>query len=270
MTITEAIIDVLNRNNQGLSPSEIYDIILSESLYHFKAKNPVNIVNVEIRRQCQGLDFPTAYQKKLFKIVERRNRTNYYGLISDDNVESSNSKTKSETDTSEMLPEEKIHSAHLEHIDTIKNQLIDTILENEPCFFERMVVDLLLKMGYGYDENSGIVTGKSHDNGVDGIIEEDKLGLDKIYIQAKRYKRSNKVSAPEIQKFIGAMGKNNKGVFITTSSYTKEARKEAEKAFKNIQLIDGSKLADLMLIHSIGVTNKKTYSIYQLDEDYFK
>lgn len=270
MTITEAITNVLNRNQQGLSSKEIYEIIVKESLYHFKAKNPQNIVNVEIRRQCQDLDFPTAYKKKLFTIIKKEKNINYYGLISNSKEKFSETKTKFCTDNSDMLPEERILLAYKEHIEIIKNQLIYTILENDPCFFEKMVVDLLVKMRYGYDVNSGIVTGKSHDNGIDGIIEEDKLGLDKIYIQAKGYKSSNKVSAPEIQKFIGAMGKNNKGVFITTSSFTKEACKEAEKAFKNIQLIDGSKLSDLMLIHNIGVTNKCSFSVYQLDEDYFK
>lgn len=270
MTITEAITNVLKRNQQGLSSKEIYEIIVCESLYHFKAQNPQNIVNIEIRRRCQDLDFPTAYKKKLFTIIRKEGHTNYYGLISNNKDEASKSKSNISTDMYDSLPEEKMVFAYKEHIEIIKNQLIDTILENDPCFFEKMVVDLLIKMGYGYDEKSGIVTGKSHDNGVDGIIEEDKLGLGKIYIQAKRYKRSNKVSAPEIQKFIGAMGKNNKGVFITTSSYTKEACKEAEKAYKNIQLIDGSKLADLLLVYNVGVTNKYTYSVYQLDEDYFK
>ena len=126
-------------------------------------------------------------------------------------------------DNAEFLPEEKIANAIDEHLQQIKQQLLDNIMSNHPDFFEQLVVELLLKMGYGYDDNSGIVTGGSHDNGIDGIISEDKLGLDLIYIQAKRYLNTNKVGRKELQAFIGAMGHIQKGVFITTSSYTKEA-----------------------------------------------
>ena len=123
------------------------------------------------------------------------------------------------------------------------------------------MVDLLLKMGYGYDKNSGIVTGKPHDGGIDGIISEDKLGLDLIYIQAKRFANGNKVTRHDLQAFIGAMEHINKGVFITTSSFTRQQ--------KNIKLIDGNLLADLLVKYEVGVAAAQTFKLYKLDTEYF-
>ncbi len=171
----------------------------------------------------------------------------------------------------EFLPEEKIASAINEHLLQIKQQLLDNIMANHPDFFEQLVVQLLLKMGYGYDKNSGIVTGGSHDNGIDGIISEDKLGLGLIYIQAKRYASNNKVGRKELQAFIGAMGHIQKGVFITTSSYTKEAFSfGTQQQQKSIKLIDGSLLAEYMVKYGIGVESVKTFSIYKINSDYFR
>ena len=125
------------------------------------------------------------------------------------------------------------------------------------------MVDLLLKMGYGYDKNSGIVTGKPHDGGIDGIISEDKLGLDLIYIQAKRFANGNKVTRHDLQAF-------NKGVFITTSSFTRSAIQFIEKQQqKNIKLIDGNLLADLLVKYEVGVAAAQTFKLYKLDTEYF-
>lgn len=169
------------------------------------------------------------------------------------------------------MPEEKIASAIDEHLSQIKQQLLDNIMANPPEFFERLVVELLLKMGYGYDKKSGIVTGGSHDNGIDGIISEDKLGLDLIYIQAKRYSNTNKVGRKELQAFIGAMGHIQKGVFITTSTYTKEAFSFGnQQQQKSIKLIDGDLLADYMVKYGIGVESVKIFNIYKIDSDYFQ
>ena len=131
-----------------------------------------------------------------------------------------------------------------------------------------MVVDLLLKMGYGHDKTSGIVTGKPHDGGIDAIIKEDKLGLDSIYIQAKRYDKNNTVGGPAIQQFIGAMGKISKGVFITTGSFSKPAIEEASNPGKQqIDLIDGEDFITKLAEFGIGVKEVKDYEI---DEDYFQ
>ena len=131
-------------------------------------------------------------------------------------------------------------------------------------------IDLLLEMGYGKDKSSGVVTGRSHDGGIDGIISEDKLGLDLIYIQAKKYSPTNKVGRKEIQAFIGAMEHVQKGVFITTSKFTREALSFVDKQQqKSIKLIDGELLADLLVKYKVGVDVAQSFSLYKLDADYF-
>jgi len=268
MTIRSAINQVLQDQSEGLTPEKIHQLIVENDLYHFGAKDPVSVVSIEIRRHCEGIDFPTASNHKFFRIVKTVNKRNYYGILTKPGQ--SDPQKKVESHSHEMLPEERIMSAFDEHVKMMKNQLIEMILANKSDFFEKMVVDLLLKMGYGYDKDSGIVTGRPHDGGIDGIIKEDKFGLDSIYIQAKRYDLKNTVKAPQIQQFIGAMGKVNKGVFITTSSFTTGAIKNAKDSpYKTIQLIDGDQLAELMLAYGAGVTAKRTVMLYQIDEDYF-
>lgn len=272
MTIIEAIKEVLKNEPTGLTSPEIYQRIIDKNLYHFGAKNPVGVVNGEIRRHCIDLDFPTAYPVKHFIIVGKDGKRLKF-TVSENSRYQNTVKTPNNifNDNSEFLPEEKIASAIDEHLSQIKQQLLENIMSNRPDFFERLVVELLLKMGYGYDKKSGIVTGGSHDNGIDGIISEDKLGLDLIYIQAKRYSNTNKVGRKELQAFIGAMGHIQKGVFITTSTYTKEAFSFGnQQQQKSIKLIDGDLLADYMVKYGIGVESVKTFNIYKIDSDYFQ
>lgn len=125
-------------------------------------------------------------------------------------------------------------------------------------------------MGYGYGKQAGVVTGRPHDGGIDGIISEDKLGLDLIYFQAKRYSTSNKVGRSELQAFIGAMEHVQKGVYITTSKYTKEAMAFIEKQQqKNVKLIDGDLLSELLVKYEVGVIPAQRISIYKIDSEYF-
>jgi restriction system protein len=126
-------------------------------------------------------------------------------------------------------------------------------------------------MGYGYDQTSGVVVGGPHDGGIDGIISEDKLGLDLIYLQAKRYKPGNTVGRHDLQAFVGAMQNVQKGVFITTSSFTKEAIQYAEQQQqKNLKLIDGAMLSSLMIRYEVGIIVEDTIKIYRLDAAYFE
>ena len=190
MTIVESIKCVLQQNNDGLTSKQIYDEIIRQGLYSFGAENPVGVVNAQLRRRCIGLDFPTAYPIKFFEIAGYEGKKIKFRLISTENTATTITAPKT-TDISELLPEEKIKAALQEHLQNIRQQVFDSVLNNSPEFFEHLVVDLLLKMGYGYDKNSGIVTGKPHDGGIDGIISEDKLGLDLIYIQAKRFAKTS-------------------------------------------------------------------------------
>ena len=186
----------------------------------------------------------------------------------DSNVE----KKEIEEKLGEMTPTEQMDVAFKSINDDLAADLLQRVLDMSPNFFEKLVLDLLLNMGFGSrNKEMAIVTPTSHDNGVDGIIPEDALGLDKIYIQAKRY-TDNPVSKPEIHKFIGALDeqKATKGVFITTSKFTSGAVETANKASKKIVLIDGKSLADYMIEYNVGVSEKKIYEVKKLDSDYFE
>ncbi|WP_424355434.1 restriction endonuclease [Methanobacterium sp. MBAC-LM] len=172
------------------------------------------------------------------------------------------------SDGEEKTPEETLEYAYQELRDNLAQELIENIKSCSSKFFEKLVIDLLLKMGYGGSrKDTGKVIGGSGDAGIDGIIKEDKLGLDTIYIQAKRWE--NTVTRPEIQKFVGALSDKNakKGIFITTSSFSDNAYKSAEK--NNVVLIDGEMLAGYMIDHEVGVSKVTSYDVNKMDTDYF-
>ncbi|MCE9604750.1 MAG: restriction endonuclease [Planctomycetia bacterium] len=178
--------------------------------------------------------------------------------------------SSSKAEQGNLTPEERIDSAFEELENDLARELLDQIAQSTPGFFERLVVDLLLKMGYGGSfQDAGRALGKSGDGGIDGIIKEDKLGLDLIYIQAKRWEGT--VGRPEIQKFMGALAGNRskKGVFITTSSFTGDAIRYATSLEAKIVLIDGGLLAELMIEHDVGVAPQSTRTIKRIDADYF-
>ena len=148
--------------------------------------------------------------------------------------------------------------------ENLGKEILENIFSNNPYFFEKVVVELLEAMGYG----EGFVTKKSHDNGVDGIIKQDVLGLDTIYVQAKRYK--NKVGINDVKNFAASMeGETNKGVFITTSDFDKTVINYLNKSNKSIILIDGQKLVELMIKYNLGTRIARTYEIKEIDSDYF-
>lgn len=171
---------------------------------------------------------------------------------------------------STQTPEDALASAYKQLRATLETEVISTVKDASPSFFERLVVDLLVKMGYGGSrQDAGKALGKSGDGGIDGIINEDRLGLDVIYIQAKRWEGS--VGRPEIQKFAGALQgqRARKGVFITTSYFTKEAIEYASLIESKIILINGEHLSRLMVEHNIGVSTVGQYEVKKLDSDYF-
>ena len=148
----------------------------------------------------------------------------------------------------------------------VKTELLEKLKELDPYFFEKVILILLKQMGYG----DFIETSKSGDGGIDGIINEDKLGLEKIYTQAKRYNES-KVREKDIRNFIGAMsGDTSKGVFITTSTFDDSAIKKAKEAHHSIILVDGAKLVDLMLQYNVGIQVKTVYEVKEIDHDFFE
>lgn len=171
----------------------------------------------------------------------------------------------------DQTPEDLLASAYEKLRKNLEGELLDQIKTVSPAFFERLVIDLLVAMGYGGSrQDAGRAIGRSGDGGIDGIIKEDKLGLDAIYVQAKRWEGT--VGRPEIQKFAGALQgqRANKGVFITTSSYSREAEEYATLLSTKIILIDGDRLASLMVDHNVAVTPVGMYELKKIDTDYFE
>ena len=169
----------------------------------------------------------------------------------------------------EQTPLEQLEKGYAKIKADLARELLLQVKQCSPEFFEKLVVELLLKMGYGGSrEDAGEAIGRTGDGGIDGIIKEDKLGLDAIYIQAKRWEGS--VGAPLIQQFIGALANNNanKGVFITTSTFTEAARNAIHGPCRVI-LIDGELLSKLMIDYNIGVATKVAYEVKEIDTDYF-
>lgn len=194
------------------------------------------------------------------KFVEFRNRTA---------VDQQPTVTASETD-GQKTPKELLEENHQKLRHELASDVLDAVMQASPAFFENLVVELLVKMGYGGSrKEAGQVVGRSGDQGIDGIINEDRLGLDVIYIQAKRW--TNDVNDAEIRNFVGSLAghKASRGVFITTSVFTKKAIEYVAKIPQKVILINGARLAELMMEHGVGVSTVVTYEVKKVDTDYF-
>ncbi len=171
-----------------------------------------------------------------------------------------------------VTPEEQIDAAHASLMAALRDELLQRILANSPSFFEQLIVDLLVAMGYGGShKDAAAQLGRTGDGGVDGIVNEDRLGLDRIYVQAKRYAPGNAVSRPDVNGFVGSLvGLGaTKGVFVTTSTFSQPARDYVKHLSQRVILIDGQELADLMIEHGVGVRSYRTVEFKRLDEDFF-
>lgn len=207
---------------------------------------------------------PDRIDKKLLSNYEE-----YRQFSNQDNSFESNTIIEEKND--DITPEESIDNIYKKINEQLSDELLEIILDKDPYYFERLVMDVLTKMSYGDpNNNSNIVTKKSGDEGIDGIINQDRLGLDKIYVQAKRWNEN--VSRPELQKFVGALSakKSNKGIFITTSDFTKEAKEYASNLSHTIILINGKELTKLMIEYNVGVQVNYSYDIKKIDNDYFE
>ncbi len=176
------------------------------------------------------------------------------------------------TEISEIDPEEQMAVSFSKLTKSLSADLIERVHSFSPAFFEQLIVDLLLAMGYGGGRaEMGRSLGKSGDGGIDGVIKEDELGLDVVYVQAKRYAANNAVPVREVRDFIGSLEghRASKGVFVTTSTFPSSAREFVERVSKRVILIDGIELARLMIRHNVGVRVKDAYEIKKIDEDYF-
>ena len=179
------------------------------------------------------------------------------------------SEVSESSDLDELSPEEAILQSLNNLNSALASELLNRILKASPAFFENLIMKLLVSMGYGNDWEH---TGKTGDGGIDGIVNQDVLGVDKIYIQAKRYADNHSVTAGDLRNFIGAldMYRAVKGVFVTTSGFTNDAKITATKATKNVVLIDGNMLTQLMIKYGVGCKTQKTVYIQKIDEDFFE
>lgn len=220
------------------------------------------------------IEFPKRGQVKItdkglqhidseLKLSDVENSSNFFEFYNTELGEETTTTTQSINTSS---PQDLIDSGFNQIEEQIKDELLEKLKGIDPFYFEKVILILLKKMGYG----DFVETAKTGDGGIDGIINEDKLGLDKIYIQAKRY-GENKVREKDIRNFIGAMsGDTQKGVFVTTSTFDKGAEKKANDAHHTIILIDGQKLVSLMHQYNVGVQIKSTYEVKELDLDFFE
>jgi restriction system protein len=182
-------------------------------------------------------------------------------------VQIRNGLSKTEREVEDITPDELMEEGFNLILASLAQELLNKLRSNSPSFFEKVILKLLSNMGYG----EGKVTGKSGDGGVDGFISQDKLGLDKVFFQAKRFAEETPISAHMLRDFVGTLEVNgiSKGVFITTSRFTKDAENVISRSHKSIVLVDGSKLVKLMIDFNIGVSTCKTYEIKKIDTDFF-
>ncbi|WP_137818365.1 restriction endonuclease [Pseudomonas sp. 2FG] len=232
-------------SNAGLiqSPRRAISVITTKGIEALRQKEPINL-------------------RFLKSVIDSQNST-----VAQKQKKSPTTET---TNLEEATPEESFENAYLKVRQEVEQDILKNILNNPPEFLERLVVDLVVKMGYGGSrKDAGEAIGRSGDEGIDGIIKEDPLGLDIIYLQAKRYEGT--VGRPDIQKFAGALQgqRAKKGIFITTSSYSKEALDYVSKIDTKIILIDGKTLAKLMFHHGVGVSTSTIYEVKKIDTDYF-
>ena len=202
-----------------------------------------------------------------FRDFRTRGRTGDESSVVQDTSTSTAKAQRTVTET----PDEALESAYNRMRAAVEAELIDTVKRADPAFFEELVIDLLVNMGYGGNRaEAARAVGRTGDGGIDGVIDEDRLGLDSIYVQAKRWEGS--VGRPEIQKFAGALQgqRATKGIFLTTSTFSRDAEEYAQRIGTRIVLVDGRRLAALMFEHDVGVSPKRTYTVKDIDSDYFE
>ena len=177
----------------------------------------------------------------------------------------------SDKDTA-STPYEAIAEAVRESEEALSSEVLQRVLDQEPVFLERLVLDLLTAMGYGGRAGAAEHLGGSGDGGFDGVVRQDVLGLDRVYVQAKRYSPERAVGRPDIQAFVGALSgvQADRGVFITTSRFSADAKTFVDRVPSRIVLIDGRRLAELMILHNVGVQVENTFVLKRVDEDFFE
>ena len=281
------ILEILS-NGEKIHTRELQSLVIKKYFSHLsedqlseKTKTGETLINNRIAwgksylKKGGYLFYPERGIVQITEIgLKQKTNLTLTNLVEDSGIANFYSEESLKKNSKKIELEEIVNSSPQDLIDTgfsqiekeVKNDLLEKLKTIDPYYFEKVILILLKKMGYG----DFIETSKSGDGGIDGIINEDKLGLDKIYIQAKRF-NENKVREKDIRNFIGAMsGDTNKGVFVTTSLFDKGAIEKAKNAHHKIILLDGMKLVDLMHEFNVGIQIKTTYEVKQLDEDFFE
>lgn len=235
-------------------------------LLEYTRRNHFKITDAGQAALKSGEKIDNAYLLRFPSFIEFRSRTRSTNANSD-------SIEPESIDNPDATPDELIRKAHDQINDALAGELIDRILEANPAFFEGLIVDLLVAMGYGgTSEAPGRALGRSGDDGVDGVIDQDPLGVDQIYLQAKRYKRENNIGSGAIRDFFGSLSlkRAQKGIFVTTSAFSPAALQTARDLGSRIVLIDGSQLARLMIRYNVGCRDEQILHLKKVDEDYFE
>lgn len=206
-------------------------------------------------------EIDAKYLERFDQFLEFKSRTNTTESAAEDSL-----------GHGETTPDEAMRLAYQQINDALAADILERLRDSDPAFFEAVIVDLLIKMGYGSGTRSGKVLGRSGDDGVDGVINLDPLGVDQVYVQAKRYGASNPIGSGAIRDFYGALGLKDvtKGIFVTTSSFSPNARSTAEKLGARIVLIDGPHLARLMVSHEVGCRVSEVFKISVIEESFFE
>ena len=270
--------------SQGLTPEEMQELLpsgrqsvfvnrVSWALIHIARAGLSERVRCGVWRLTEEGESLLADAPPLIDMNYLRNYPAYVTWRTSKNTSPSNGDTVLiPPDDSVDTPEEELDRIVRQLRNELETDVLERVREAPPAFFEQVVVDLLIAMGYGGgDAERGRVTGRSGDGGIDGTIREDALGLDEVYVQAKKYADSNTVGEGDLRNFAGAIDAagTTKGVFVTTSSFTSAAKNYVARSPKRIVLIDGEELARLMVVHSIGVRTRISHEIKRIDEDYF-
>ncbi len=224
------------------------------------------------RATCVITELGLEILKSPPKQIDIKYLRQFQAFLAFQNFNHNDNSEKITQESNEQTPEENLDEAYHNIRESLASELLSKVIKLSPDFFERLVIELLVKMGYGGSiKDAGKAIGQSGDEGIDGTIKEDKLGLDIIYLQAKRWQMGNSVGRPELQKFVGALAGQGakKGVFITTSQFTKDALEYTPRNETKIVLIDGKQLAQLMIDYSLGCTTQRIYELKKIDSDYF-
>lgn len=285
--INEKVAETLNLNDKDkeeLTPSGKQKLFLNRSNWARTYLNKAGLIEslkrahfqitplgkIQLKKELQKID--KSYLMQFPSFLEFINKSNK-DLLSEKNLFSHKTQENlipqrdSDLDNKVLSGTDMLEDGYQEHLQTLENDLLSKLKNSNSRFFEKVAKDLIEKMGYG----AGELTNQTRDGGIDGIIYQDELGLEKIYLQAKQYDNA-KISSPEIDRFAGVLSgkQTSKGVFITTSDFTPDAIKNAESNTKvSIRLINGYELVKLMIKHNLGVQIKQTYEIKKIDNDYF-